>query len=187
MSIANGNGTTPINCLDCHAANAAAHGNIDHVALGYVTGETTCLVCHVDPAITFTDGSDPKVHNGCNSCHDPSTFNLIGSAQGNEGGPNACTTCHTTGWEPQHTPNTPDHTTLVRVQTTDCASCHSDPPPLTDAADPKVHNGCSSCHDINGGLISSAAGKQFSVGGNCTTCHGTDWQGSHSSHTHDVA
>ena len=48
------------------------------------------------------------------------------------------------------------------------ASCHSDPPPLTDGADAKVHNACGSCHTANGTLQSIAVGQNFTTGGDCT-------------------
>ncbi|MEN8687429.1 MAG: cytochrome c3 family protein, partial [Desulfuromonadales bacterium] len=38
--------TTPIFCLDCHSnKELTVHGTVDHVGLGYVTGEATCLAC----------------------------------------------------------------------------------------------------------------------------------------------
>ena len=120
--------------------------------------------------------SDPKVHDECISCHDATTGVLIDLAAGKTfaGGGN-CITCHTASFASVH-PDTVDHSALVKVGTTSCGDCHSDPPPLVDldpinANDPKLHDGCSSCHNSEGGLINEAAGKSFAFPGDCKTCH----------------
>jgi len=174
-------------CLTCHTStwdvihtvNTPSHNTLIQVAT------TTCGNCHSDPP-PLTDAADPKVHNACSSCHD-ATGARISLAVGKTfavGG--NCTTCHTSTWEATHTVNTPSHNTLIRVATTTCGNCHSDPPPLTDAADPKVHNACASCHDANGGRISLAAGKTFAAGGDCATCHTSAWSTIHAPHSHSV-
>ena len=172
-------------CTTCHTDTwENTHTTApDHTALVTV-GTTTCGNCHSNPP-PLVDGADPKVHDGCSSCHDSASGALISLAVGKSFDPGGdCTTCHTDTWETMHTTNTPDHTSLVTVGTTSCSSCHSDPPPLTDAGDPKVHNACSSCHDAAGGLISRAAGKSFDPpGGNCTTCHTEPFGSIHSGGT----
>jgi predicted CxxxxCH...CXXCH cytochrome family protein len=68
----------------------------------------------------------------------------------------------------------------VQVATTSCASCH-DNTLVSGAAN--THNGCSSCHDANGSLVSLAVGKTFAAGGDCATCHGGNVQTVHFSCT----
>ncbi|MBW2510827.1 MAG: hypothetical protein JRE01_02215, partial [Deltaproteobacteria bacterium] len=174
--------TTGGNCETCHGATwDTIHTTApDHTSLVQVA-TTDCASCHSTPP-PLVDNADPKVHNACASCHDATSGALISSAIGKDfttGGD--CTTCHGTAWESLHFTNnngTTTHNSLVTVTATtagwtNCASCHSDPPPLTDGADAKVHNACASCHATNGSRVSTAVGKDFTTGGNCETCHGT--------------
>jgi len=160
-------GANPTHCLDCHAdKELTAHGSPDHVADGYVVGGTAyCLNCH-DPGSAPNSTVIGIHHNNCFLCH----TTVPDLQPGIPAGGGDCTDCHTNSWEMTHTASPPDHSSLVQVATSGCGSCHSDSP-LTDAADPKVHNGCSSCHDTEGGLIGLAVGQDFTTGGNCTTCH----------------
>jgi len=69
-----------------------------------------------------------------------------------------------------------DHSQAIQLST-DCSACHSAPPPLVDADpvnadDPKLHDACSSCHDVDGGLINLASGN--TAPNECITCHGND-------------
>ena len=67
---ASNNGGYPIRCLACHSdKNLTPHGDVDHVALGRVTGGTTfCLDCH-DPG-TAANATVDVTHNGnCTLCH----------------------------------------------------------------------------------------------------------------------
>ena len=60
----------PTHCLDCHAdKELTVHGNVDHVALDYVTrGTSFCLDCH-DPG-TAANATVDITHNGtCSLCH----------------------------------------------------------------------------------------------------------------------
>ena len=72
---------TAVTCATCHTPKVPAtdHG-VDHIASSYVTGEAACLVCHIDPATTFTDPANAKIHDDCTTCHDSGTNALIGSA-----------------------------------------------------------------------------------------------------------
>jgi len=90
----------------------------------------------------------------------------------------ACITCH---GEFLISHNNLDHTAIVTVGTTICGNCHKNQPPLVDAYDPKIHNACTSCHDANFDLVSLAAGKTFTAGGDCITCHGNNFP-NHSHH-----
>ena len=101
-----------------------------------------------------------------------------------------CETCHTNGWEATHFNNnngTTTHNSLVQVGSTSCASCHSDPPPLIDDADAKVHSTCGNCHNANGSLIVDLVGLNLTFGGDCTTCHTDSFDNIHVNHAHTVA
>lgn len=133
------------------------------------TGTTSCASCHNDPP-PLVDPLDPKIHNACISCHGGTNGTLSSRAAGVTA-PGNCATCHTETFDVIH-PGPVDHSSLVTASGTTCINCHTSTA-LVDANDPKVHNDCTSCHNVNGGLLSIAQGKSFSVGGNCTTCHGT--------------
>ena len=123
----------------------------DHSALVTTTGTDNCASCHADALIDVTTHL-----SDCSNCHNASDGSLKSLAIGQTFTPGGnCETCHTDSWEVTHTTNTPDHGILVRVDATSCGDCHSDPPPLVDADDPKVHNGCGSCHNANGSLMTS--------------------------------
>jgi|GEM_PF-1894796 len=160
----------PGDCTTCHTDTfyAIHPADIDHSALVKV-GTTGCGSCHSDPP-PLVDSGDPKVHNACSTCHD-SGGALINDAAGKSfSSPGDCTTCHTNSFASIH-PATIDHSALIKVENTSCGNCHDNPPPLVDASNPKVHNGCSTCHGTQGTLVSLAAGKSFASPGNCTTCH----------------
>ena len=162
----------PGDCTVCHIIpfgdiHTPDIDHIDHSNL-VTTNGAYCANCHTSTA--FIDPNDPKVHNGCSTCHDDQG-NLISLAAGKSlatGG--NCITCHGDDFTTIH-PDTVDHSGLIKVDSTGCANCHSDPPPLVDPGNPKVHNACSTCHASNGDRISLAAGKSFAQDGNCTTCH----------------
>ncbi len=181
QAIQQGLNGTPITCTGCHTDKTSAHGSVDHVALGYVTVATSCSTCH-DPG-TASNATVSGTHlSNCALCH-TTVPNL---KPGLPAGGGDCAACHTSTWEVTHTLNTPNHNSLVQVATTICSSCHSDPPPLTDAVDPRVHNGCSSCHNTDGSLRSLAVGQNFISGGNCATCHASTLNPAHTEHTHTV-
>ena len=141
-------------CTTCHTDpfDTVHPATIDHSALVKVD-TTSCGNCHSDPP-PLVDPIDPKVHSECANCHDDQG-GLIGSAVGSSfASPGNCTTCHTGSFEGLH-PADVDHSALVKVGTTSCGNCHSDPPPLVDPVDPKVHSECANCHDDQGGLIGS--------------------------------
>ena len=172
-------GATPTYCLDCHSGLYLTR-HVDHVDLGYVTDTTACLACHDSDAVN--NGTVTMSHlNNCLHCHIDTT--TLALQPGIPVGGGECITCHTGGWEAEHTPAL-DHTVLVTVGTTDCASCHDDT--LVSAA-PETHNACASCHNADGGLIGSALGTSFAIIGDCTTCHGGTWSALHptTSFNHD--
>ena len=150
------------------------------MALGYVTAEPApCLTCH-DPG-PANNGTVIGAHlNNCILCHtDTTTLDL---QPGVPVGGGDCATCHNGTWAAEHTPAI-DHTSLVTVGSTSCALCHDDT--LVSAAT-ETHNACGSCHNANGGLIGSAFGTYFAIGGDCATCHTGTWEAEHTpalSHT----
>ena len=169
QAIQNGINGSQVTCLTCHYNFDTVHAFLDNHNNLVTVGTTSCGNCHSDPP-PLVDSADPKVHSACSNCHD-SNYNTISLAAGKSfavGGD--CTTCHTDPFDTVH-PGTVDHSALVTVGATSCGNCHSDPPPLVDPVDPKVHDACATCHDSQGGLISLAAGKSFDIPGNCTTCH----------------
>ena len=165
---------TPTDCTTCHTESWETKHTTDPGHTGITVAATTCGgSCHDDTLVSAA----PETHDACISCHDSGDGTLIGSAFGNPT-PTDCTTCHTESWETKHTTTAYDHLDIVTVTGTEgttapagaCGGCHSNPPPLVDNADARVHNFCISCHDAtNGSLINSAAGK--SAPGNCETCH----------------
>ncbi len=170
---------TQIECISCHVPYGVdfftGHQDPDHSNLVTTVG-TGCGDCHAEPP-PLVDPVDPKVHNDCTTCH-ASNGVLVSFAAG-KSAPGDCTTCHTGTWESTHT-TAPDHSALVTIGTTGCGACHSEPPPLIDGVDPKVHNACSTCHDpISGALVGLAMGKTFAAGGDCSTCHMDGWYTTH--------
>jgi len=179
QAIQDGLNGNQVSCLTCHINFDAIHAFlVNHTSLVTV-GSTYCGNCHSVPPLLINP-ADPMMHSACTNCHD-AEYNTISLAEGKSfsiGGD--CTTCHGADFSTVH-PSAPDHTAIVKVASTRCAGCHNDPPPLVDEFNDRVHNACSSCHDENGGLIDLAAGKSFSQGGDCTTCHG-DYFTSHTHH-----
>jgi hypothetical protein len=170
---------TSVTCATCHVPKVPnfEHG-IDHVGSGFVTIEGACEVCHVDPATTFIDSNDAKVHNGCTTCHDATTNELISLAAGHEGGLNVCTTCHENRVWADHDI---DHETAGYVTLhSECTSCHADTMTagqgFISAANDEKHNACSSCH--------AADGTPSTVSGDCSLCH-SGVTGNWASHTQD--
>jgi hypothetical protein len=175
----------PTNCLDCHSdKELTPHGNVDHALTGRVTIESACVVCHPDPATTFTSSGDNKIHNDCTTCHDTTTNALKGSAIGHGvsdagfGNPNVCTTCHTgRTW----TDHDIDHAGSGYVTLySDCTGCHSETvttgQDFISATNDKKHDACTICH--------AADGSQSTGAGDCSLCHSSaagDW----TTHTQD--
>jgi predicted CXXCH cytochrome family protein len=149
------------NCTGCHAAAQGFRVSYHDHSLN-VTASVGCISCHDHPDITGV------YHFGnCITCHNSPKPEVIAAIAS---GSAECITCHGADFTTTH-PDTIVHTSIITVGTTSCANCHNDSPPLVNVADPKVHNACLSCHDINGTLVSRAIGKSFAVGGDCATCH----------------
>jgi predicted CXXCH cytochrome family protein len=163
----------PTHCLDCHADKyLTPHGSVDHLAFGYVVGGTAyCLNCH-DPG-TAENATVSVTHISiCAHCH-TSVPNL---QPGLPAGGGDCSSCHMSTWTDLHTPNPPDHSSLVQVATTTCANCHDN---ILVSAAARTHNACNSCHDAQGSLVSLAMGQDFITGGDCTSCHTSTWEATH--------
>ncbi|MCB2183329.1 MAG: hypothetical protein KQH63_14945 [Desulfobulbaceae bacterium] len=177
----------PGNCATCHFdpfETIHAGAPSDHSSLVTAIG-TQCIGCHTSTALV--DALDPKVHNSCQTCHD-ANGGLISLAAGGktfaQGG--NCTTCHTDSFYTVHSPDT-DHTPIVNVGTTECAGCHSNPPPLVDDTNPKIHNACTTCHGSDGELLALAEGKTFAAGGDCATCHIDPFSTTHTAGSEHIA
>jgi hypothetical protein len=165
-------------CWDCHTGYDASFSNHKPPTHFSLRETEACYGCH-DGANIISDTHK----NNCLSCHIDLDSGLLraGSKGDATGGAGECIDCHGADFPSIHAVVAVDHTPIVAVGTTGCGSCHSDPPPLVDAANPKVHNSCAGCHDANGSLLGLAAGKSFAAGGDCTTCH---TEGFSVSHTH---
>ena len=171
-------------CNDCHDIFATVHAVTDHsfrVALA-----PDCSDCH-----TGTEGSvtgiylnqlDNKAHDACLGCHG-TTGQLVGSATGKEGAtagtPNNCSTCH--GVFSENHASSIDHLATV-VMHNDCSGCHTTVGNFVDPVSPRTHDACTTCHDVNGRLISLAIGHNG--GGDCTLCHG-NYLPNHQAPNHD--
>ena len=170
----------PTICIDCHSNKLLTiHGNDDHQALGHVVGGTTnCLSCH-ELGVSF-DSVVSEIHLGnCTLCHTSPPALIGGLARGE------CSVCHTGTWETMHPTTVTDHSPIVQVGTTSCASCHDD---TLNSSAPETHNACVSCHDnTTGGLIGSAVGATIAAGGDCTTCHAGGFDNEHASYAHTFA
>ena len=189
-------GPNPTNCLDCHADRAAAHGNIDHVALGYVIGgSTSCLNCH-DPGID-SNGTVAAIHNNtCSLCH-TAVPNL---QPGVPAGGGDCVTCHG-DYFPNHTHHDGMNNDVrynpasdtSQPSPTGCAACHHDYDNLhgtsvglgtwdtilvehdLDGTKDGSNNTCDNCHAYDGNGTAPLTDVQNAIAsGNpatCATCH----------------
>ncbi len=182
---------TNVTCATCHTPKVpdVQHG-VDHVGQGLVTMATACSGCHVDPANQFTNPNDPKVHNGCSTCHNASDNSLKGSAAGHGlndagfGNPNTCETCHGS-FEAKHAGV--DHSAAASLAT-DCSGCHTGTAGTTtgmpvSATDNMVHDACATCHGTTGALVGSAAGNTSP--NSCNDCHG-DFASKHAAVDHST-
>ena len=164
-------------CTRCHTGTWEAEHTpaTDHTGLVTVAA-TSCADCHDDTLVSAAT----TTHNACSSCHDAATGALIGSAIGQTGSGD-CTSCHTGTWDALHPTTTTDHSVLVTVGASSCASCHDDT--LISAAT-DTHNDCTSCHDATtGALIGSAVGNPAPT--DCATCHTGTWEALHPTTTTD--
>ena len=174
--------TAPGNCVTCHNeawdfihTNANTPSHIPPVQIGTTTCGTSR--CHSTPP-PLVDNNDPEVHDTCASCHNlDGTLTSLAVGKTFDNPTDNCATCHTGNWDATHV-TVPDHVALVTTTGTTCgtANCHDDTLVGVDA-----HNDCATCHDATtGALLGNAIGKDFDIGGNCTTCHGSAWQSIHS-------
>jgi predicted CxxxxCH...CXXCH cytochrome family protein len=189
----------------CHSDGSSVSTAIipDNITPDWGTGALSCDGCHSYPPAY--DSGNPKAnshaaHSGftCDTCHFSTTTtgdtitnpanhaNQIYDVQAGGGvtfeynsGTCSNISCH--DGSSAYWGAAADHSAIITtVDTTGCAACHSDPPPLVNGADSKVHNSCTSCHDVNGDLISLAAGQ--TAPGNCNSCHGRDVSNDHADH-----
>jgi len=190
-------GFPPIHCLDCHSdKDLTPHGNIDHVAFGYVIGGSTiCMNCH-DPG-GAANATVAVTHNGnCSLCH----TTVPDLQPGIPAGGGDCTTCHGNHF-PNHTHHNGaenDVTYNVSVDTSQaaqlgCAVCHHDYDTANstslglstwvtilvehdlDGTKDGSTNTCDNCHAYDGSGSAPLAAVQSAIAsGNpatCATCH----------------
>ncbi|MDD5760007.1 MAG: cytochrome c3 family protein, partial [Desulfobulbaceae bacterium] len=181
-------------CVNCHATTNGHAGN--HTIT--VSLSANCALCH-----TGTEGGlnnvpvdlvNNKIHDACTTCHqidmttkkvimiDPLTSTLViampdGGTVGGVDGGGTCETCHG-AYFPKHT--AANHTAKV-VGAADCISCHTATAGTAtgvpvSATDNKVHDACSTCHNVTtGALVPTPTANGWAVAvtaGDCTTCHG---------------
>ncbi len=174
-----------VTCDTCHELRAVLHAT--DTAHNNRVIDTMCAQCHTSDTSALgspgsgtltTDADVDTLHRAdCKLCHVYNGTKLEAATveqailDGLNGSQITCLTCHAATFATIHA-ILEGHTALVRVGSTICGGCHSDSPPLVNAADPKVHSACTNCHDASFNTISLAAGKTFAVGGDCTTCHG---------------
>ncbi|MEW6428085.1 MAG: cytochrome c3 family protein [Thermodesulfobacteriota bacterium] len=174
------------NCTFCHDGNAAA----DHATL--VADYANCTLCHAANAGSAAgapvDAANNRIHDGCTTCHktDGSLKGLVdlsrniviampaGTAASNDGG-GTCAACHGEYFA-NHT--AADHTARV-ADSANCNLCHtatagSASTVPVNAADNKVHDACTSCHNADGSLraVTAPGGSAPIVAGDCNACHG---------------
>ena len=159
-----------VTCSDCHEPGVeddfmmgraqAFHAQCIgcHEDSGVTPGQSDCASCHENQL----DGIPNTTHlDNCSNCHNTSTGALVTtlgtdtttfSTGGN------CQTCHTDTWLTTHNTSTPDHTSLVQVAATDCASCHDNT--LASAAADTHLSDCSNCHNANGSQIGRASCRE---------------------------
>jgi hypothetical protein len=166
-----------LTCNTCHENWAALH-NTDTVHDNRMVSYGSCGQCHTIGTNTAVDALH---QSDCALCHayNGTTLDSATVEQAIEDGINglqvSCPTCHGNFT----TIHQVDHSFFVTTVGSTCGSCHRNPPPLVDAGDSMVHNGCISCHNTTGGLVSLAAGKNFASVRDCTYCHGTDFDAIH--------
>jgi hypothetical protein len=194
-------------CSTCHAANGTmlapygkaqampatggtcveCHGSYSHP--GYVHAMPTvslCLSCHSATTAPYTANGDAHALQGCATCHNPTTGELLGSAVGRHNGA-SCEECHST-----FSSHPFDHAPVVRVNsattptTANCVGCHAATvSPFVVAGEVHTIQGCATCHHpATGALIGSATGK--TTGGECVTCHATSFNGHSHGNSHEV-
>jgi predicted CxxxxCH...CXXCH cytochrome family protein len=184
---------TSLNCDTCHEDRAAMHAT--DAAHDNRLIDSTCENCHTsDTTVLGSPGTGTLItdadvdilhHSDCTLCHAYQGTKLCMATvkQAIEDGMNGtditCLTCHGATFVTIHS-EIANHSALVNVGATLCADCHSDPPPLVDPTDPRVHYGCDSCHNPDFSRRGIAIGHTFDEGGDCTTCHGDHFL----NHTH---
>ena len=195
------------NCTQCHAGTNYPGDHSARVSLA-----ANCLDCHSgtqgNPGGIPLDATDAtpaarKIHDACTTCHNTDNDATLKAPYGvaqampgsgtpsNDGG-GSCEACHTSGFDGYHA--TVNHASMVSMYA-NCSGCHDGTQapagggsvPLAPA-DPKKHDTCTQCHDVDGRLLGSANGNNGGTpggsdgGGSCFICHGEYF--TNHSHTH---
>ncbi|MDA8417546.1 MAG: Ig-like domain-containing protein, partial [Desulfobacteraceae bacterium] len=167
-------------CVTCHGQYFPSHQAADHSVR--VGTDPNCVGCHTATAGTTTgvpvSATDPKLHKGCNACHDLTTGSLLAvKAPGGTVNISAgnCDNCHG-AYFLNHV--NPDHSTNV-AGAASCVTCHTATAGTTtgmpvSTTDPKVHTSCSVCHNATTGVLLAPYGKAIAISkGDCINCHGS--------------
>lgn len=167
-------------CNACHGAYFANHSNANHTTR--VAASDNCILCHAATAGTATtvpvNPADNKLHDACGTCHNTTTGTLLpayGKALAIPAAGGDCEVCHGAYFANHAAAN---HATRV-AGATSCISCHTATAGTAtgmpvNSNDSKIHDACTTCHEINGSL-KAPYGKAIAMpvnGGNCTACHG---------------
>jgi hypothetical protein len=186
-------------CTACHGSYFPSHTNANHTTR--VVESTNCNLCHLSAGIAGTvtgipvDPANNKVHDACSTCHQANgdLKAAYGKASAMPQGGGACEVCHGIYFVNHASAN---HTAVVLADT-NCVNCHTGTAGTTsgvpvNAADAKVHDGCSTCHEDNGAL-KAAYGQAIAMpvggsgsndgGGACSACHGSYFVSHSHSHT----
>ena len=183
-------------CTDCHGAFFPNHVNVDHTA--YVALNSNCALCHTGTAGTTAgvpvSATDPKLHKGCNACHDINAGTLLTvMAPGGTANisPGDCVNCHGQFFYNHTGINHSTYViknTLTTPPTSNCTGCHTaTTAPFVGTGEVHSPKGCATCHNPDGSLAGDATGR--TTGNECNTCHSTYFPGhlTHSTTNHDTA
>ncbi|MEW6428104.1 MAG: cytochrome c3 family protein [Thermodesulfobacteriota bacterium] len=176
-------------CTKCHGQYFASHTNANHSTT--VALAANCALCHTGTAGTATtvptSAADNKVHDGCAACHNADGTLVAGATAG----AGDCTKCHGQYFASHTNAN---HTLRV-ADTANCNSCHTATAGTattvpTSAADNRVHDACTSCHNADGSLraMTAPGGSAAIAAGDCNGCHGAYFAShTNANHTATVA
>ncbi|MDP2105805.1 MAG: hypothetical protein Q8J76_07410, partial [Desulfobulbaceae bacterium] len=168
-------------CSACHGTYFPNHANANHSTR--VVDSANCSLCHLTASIVGTisgvpvDPANNKVHDECYACHaaDGSLRTAYGKASAIPAGGGVCEVCHGAYFS-SHV--NADHSVKVG-DTANCNTCHTETAGtatgvMVSAANNKVHDDCTVCHNSNGSLRAQYSAKAPSMpagGGTCNNCH----------------
>jgi hypothetical protein len=196
------------NCVDCHSTTnnyvvqEVHNDNCDQChSGGTYTADTNKIGSStngVDGDATLAEGDAPAFAATCTTCHPiaggggvnsiPAAHHL--ASPNNYAASGNCIQCHTDASN-----YAGDHTATVTLAT-NCADCHDGADAVnattslpTASGDNKVHDACTTCHSVDGGLTGASGVAQANPdggtfggtdgGGSCEACHTNGFDGYH--------